>query len=318
MGRGEERLSHILVTGAAGFIGRALCGELVRRGHTVLGATRVAADPIAGVILRPVGNIGPHTDWAGHLDGVETVVHLATAAHRPVDLAAGTVEAAAAAALARAAGAAGARRLVHVSSIRAMGETTAPGRPFCAEDRPRPHDAYGRAKLAIEHALASTAPESGIDLVVLRPPLVYGPGVKGNFRALIGLAAHGLPLPFGGIDNRRNLIFLDNLTDLLATACAHPAAAGQVLLARDDTDVSTPELIRALASGLGRRARLFPVPSALFAAFRLVPGLRPALSRLTLSLQIDDAETRRILGWSPAVDPEAALSATASAFARRR
>jgi UDP-4-keto-D-QuiNAc 4-reductase len=306
------------VTGAAGFIGAALCRELARLGHAVLGATRGPAEPVAGVALRPLGDIGPQTDWAAHLDRVDVVVHLAASAHRPVSSAVGRREAETAAALARACAAAGVRRLVHISSIRAMGVATPPGRPFRAADPPLPREAYGRAKLAIEDAAASAARDCGLDLVILRPPLVYGPGVKGNFRALIGLVASGAPLPLAAVDNRRSLICLDNLVDLLAVACAHPAAGGRVLLARDDADLSTPTLVRALASGLGRRPRLFPVPAALLAAFCSVPALGPALSRLTLSLQVDDAETRRVLGWSPAVAAEAALAATARAFAGRR
>lgn len=197
-----------------------------------------------------------------------------------------------------------------------MGEATGPGAPLNAGDRPQPGDLYGRAKLASERALARAARETGLELVVLRPPLVYGPGVKGNLRALIGLVARRLPLPFAGIDNRRSLIFVDNLADLAAAACVHPGAAGRVLLARDATDLSTPELVGALAAGLGQRARLFALPPAVFVGLRLVPGLGPPLSRLTLSLQVDDAATRRALDWAPAVGPAAGLAATARACLR--
>jgi nucleoside-diphosphate-sugar epimerase len=305
------------VTGAAGFIGRALCRELVRRSIDVRGITRRTADPIAGVELRAVGDIGPGTDWTAQLKGVDIVVHLATSAHRQVDPATSIAEAKAAASLVRAAHGAGIRRLVHISSIRAMGEETPPDRRFTATDAPSPQDAYGRAKLAIEHAATAAAVASGLDLVILRPPLVYGPGVKGNLRALIKLIASGVPLPFAGLESRRSLIFIDNLVDLLTTACIHPAASGRLLLARDAVDLSIPEMVEALASGLGRRMRLFPVPSALFAGLSLVPVLRPALHRLTLPLLVDDAETRRVLGWTPLVAPETGLAATARAYALR-
>ena len=284
----------------------------------MLGATRGTADPIAGVRLRAIGDIGPQTDWAKRLARIDVAVHLAGSAHRPVSPAAAEREAEAAAALARAAAAAGVRRLVQVSSIRAMGASTPPGRQFRDDDPPLPDDAYGRAKLETERAVRMAAHGAGLELVILRPPLVYGPGVKGNLRALIGLVASGVPLPFSAVDNRRSLIFLDNLIDLLALACTHPDAGGHVLLACDGVDVSTPELVRSLANGLGRRARLFPVPPTLLAAFCPVPVLGPALARLILSLQVDDAETRRALGWSPVVTPEAGLAATARAFSSRR
>jgi nucleoside-diphosphate-sugar epimerase len=302
------------VTGAAGFIGGALCRGLVERGHTVLGCTRGPAALIPGVELRPIGEIGRRTNWSGHLEGVDIAIHLANRAHGPADLG---EEAEAAAALARAAAAGGVRRLVHMSSIRAMGEATRPGAPFRAADPPSPTDAYGRAKLTIERALAAAARESSLELAILRPPLVYGPAVKANFRALIRLAGSGLTLPFAGLDNRRSLIFLDNLVDATARAAVHPGAAGRVLLVRDAIDFSTPALIRRLAAELGRRARLFTVPEAAFAALRRLPALGPLAARLTLSLQIDDSATRMVLDWAPPIPPEAGLAATVRAYRRR-
>ena len=173
------------------------------------------------------------------------------------------------------------------------------------------------ASSPIEHALLAAARESGIEIVILRPPLVYGPGVKANFRALMRLVASGLPLPLAGIDNRRSLIFIDNLVDLVGRACLHPGAAGRVLLARDAADLSTPELIRLLAAELERPARLFSVPGPALAVLRRLPKLGPLLSRLTLSLQVDDAETRAALDWQPPVSPEIGLAATAAAFRDR-
>jgi nucleoside-diphosphate-sugar epimerase len=307
-------LARILVTGAAGFIGRALCRGLAERGHAVLAGTRGAAEQISGAELRPIGDIGPQTDWSRHFDRVEIVVHLANRAHRPAWDAAEADEAAAAAALARAAVSGGVRRLIYMSSVRAMGDATLARAAFRSTDLPLPRDAYGRGKLATERALEAAARESGLDLVILRPPLVYGPGVKANFRALMRLAASGLPLPLAGIDNRRSLIFLDNLVDVAARACVHPGVAGQVLLARDAVDLSTPELIRALADGLGRPARMFTVPKFAFAPLRGLPGWGPFVKRLTLSLQVDDEATRALLNWLPQVSSETGLAATARAF----
>jgi nucleoside-diphosphate-sugar epimerase len=264
-----------------------------------------------------MGEVAPGRVWSGALDDVDIVIHLAQLAHRRAADAVLAGEPEGAAALARGAAQAGVRRFVYISSIKAMGDATAPGRRFCADDVPYPEDAYGRAKLATERALAQVAVATGLELVILRPPLVYGPGVGGNFRALMHLAGSFLPLPFAGVDNRRSLIFLDNLVDLAAAAALHPAAAGLVLLAADGAGLSTPALVRILAEGQGRVVRLFALPDQVFAALRRLPGLGRAVSRLTLSLAVDDGATRALLGWTPPVAAEAGLTRTARAFALR-
>ena len=323
-------MARILVTGAAGFIGRALCPLLAARGHAVIAGTREAVSSVgpfpgpspgplsAGIEPRRLGEIGPDTDWSGVFDGIDIVIHLAQRAHGKSTRDALRREARAAANLARAAAYAGAHRIVYLSSIKAMGEATPPGAAFTAEQEPGPEDAYGRAKLATELALADIASGTGIDLVVIRPPLVYGPGVGANFAALIRLAASGLPLPFAGLDNRRSLICVENLCDLIARVAGHPGISGRVLLGRDDRDWSTPALIRALAAALGREARLFRVPELGFALSRRVPGIGPPLARLTQSLAIDDGATRALLGWAPPIAAEAALTATVRAVAAKR
>ena len=313
-GSRKKIVARILVTGAGGFIGIGLCPALTARGHTVVAGLRRDAS-VDGAEAVVTGEIGPATEWLPALRGVEIVIHLAQRAHAGPDPAALAAEPKAVATLVEAMGKARARRLVLVSSVKAMGEATARDRPFRPDDEPRPGDAYGRAKLASERAALAAAQAAGIELVIIRPPLVYGPGVKANFAALIRLAASGWPLPFAALDNRRSLIFRDNLVELLAIAATHPAAAGMTLLARDGTDFSTPEMIRALAAGLGREARLFPIPAALFAAMRILPGIGSRLSRLVGSLQIDDSATRSALGWAPPVPAAAALAATARAFA---
>jgi nucleoside-diphosphate-sugar epimerase len=308
-------VARILVTGATGFIGTALCPALAARGHRVVAGTRAPAPSGAAEALI-LGEIGPATDWSGRLDGIDVVIHLAQRAHRGNDAAALAVEPNAVAVLARAAATAGVKRLVLVSSVKAMGETTVPDRPFRPDDQPHPEDAYGRTKLASGQAARAATRGTGTALVIIRPPLVYGPEVRANFRALLRLAGSGLPLPFAAVDNRRSLIFLDNLVDLIAVAAIHPAAAGSILLARDGDDLSAPALIRALAAGQNRRARLFPVPDGVLAVLRHLPGLGPPLSRLTLSLQVDDSATRATLGWSPPFTAAAGLAATARAFAQ--
>jgi len=311
-GVGAKIVARILVTGAAGLIGTALCPALIARGHRVVaGLRRDAALPPGAAEKVVLGDIGPATDWSMALRGIDIVVHLAQRAHAGTDRRVLATEPAAVADLARAAAAAGAKRLVLLSSIKAMGESTAPGRPFRADDPPRPEDAYGRAKLAGERAGASVP---GIELAVIRAPLVYGPGVRGNFRALIRLVASGAPLPFAALDNRRSLVFRDNLADLIAVAATHPDAIGRTLLVRD-IDIATPDLICALAAALGRRARLFTLPEPLLSLACRLPGIKAPLSRLTRSLAVDDAPTRALLGWSPAVAATDALAATARAVA---
>jgi nucleoside-diphosphate-sugar epimerase len=315
-------VARMLVTGAGGFIGRALCRGLAARGHQVIAGLRSSLPPGAGAIegveeARILGEIAPGRDWSDALRDVELVIHLAQRAHRRPAGHVLTGQPEAAGGLARAAAEAGVRRFLYMSSIKAMGDATPPGRRFRADDAPHPDDAYGRAKLASERALAKVAGETGLELVILRPPLVYGPAAGGNFRALVRLAGSGLPLPFAALDNRRSLIFIDNLVDLVAAAVVHPAAAGRVLLAADGAALSVATLIGLLAQGQDRAPRLFALPEAVFAALRRLPGLGPAVSRLTLSLEVDDSATRAVLGWSPPVAAEAALLATARAIARR-
>ena len=317
-GAENRSLARILVTGAAGFIGGSLCRGLAERGHRPVAGLRRPAAPSAAAEGLLLGDITPGRDWSRALRGIgiEAVIHLAQRAHSSADPAALAPEPEGAASLARAAARAGARRFVYLSSITAMGSATMPERPFRAGDAPRPQSAYGRSKLATEMALAEAAGEAGIELVILRPPLVYGPGVRANFRALLRLVSSGLPLPLAGIDNRRSLIFIDNLVDLIVRAASHAAAPGRVWLARDDTDFSTPQLVRVLAAGLGRQARLFAVPHAVWPRLRNMRRIGPAVQRLTLSLLADDAETRVALDWTPSVTAEEGLLRTARAFRR--
>lgn len=298
-------MTSILVTGANGFVGRELCLDALRRGLHVRGATRTACELPEGAESAVVGSVDGETDWTTALRGIDVVIHLAARVHVMKEAAAdplaefirvnlhGTER------LARQAASTGVTRLVYVSSIKVNGERTGDGRPFSENDIPAPQDAYGISKWQAEQALHRIARETGIEVVIVRPPLVYGPGVKGNFIRLLGAVDKGVPLPFAAIDNKRSLIYVGNLADALLLCATHPAAAGKTCLVRDGEDVSVPGLVRELAAALGRSARMFFFPVWLLRALGSVTGLRAPVGRIVDSLRIDDALIRKELGWQP-------------------
>ena len=307
----------ILLTGATGFVGRVAARTLESRGHSVRAALRA---PRTGLTFESVvvGEVGPETDWSRALEGVETVVHLAARVHVMRDDADGVIEfervnTEGTLHLARAAAVAGARRFVFVSSIKVNGEATT-GRPFRADDEPHPGDAYARSKYAAERGLLEIG---GIEPVIIRPPLVHGPGAKGNLARFCRLARSGWPVPLGGISNRRDLVGVENLANLIERCVWHPAAAGQVFLASDGEALSTPELYRLIAEALGRQARMVKVPVTLMRALAGPLGLGAEIDRLTESLELDITKTRELLGWEPPVSAAAGIADMARAFASR-
>lgn len=309
----------VLVTGANGFVGRALCDTLRSSGHAVREAVRQGkSKPLAGgVDAVDIGSINSTTDWNVALAGCDVVVHLAARAHvmhdtRDDPLAEfrevntdGTRR------LARQAAQAGVKRFVFVSSIKVNGE----GRdaPYREADTPAPEDAYAISKWEAEQGLWRIAHETGLEVVVLRPPLVYGPGVKANFRRLLDTVARGWPLPLGAIANRRSLLYLGNFVDAIRTCVEHPAAAGQTFLIDDGQPVSTPELIRAAAHAMGRPARLLSVPVGALTFAGALLCRRAAVQRLTDSLWLDSSLIRTHLGWEPPYSMAAGLAATVAA-----
>ena len=302
----------VVVLGAGGFIGRPLTERLAASGIAVRAVTRTPVSFTAPIESCAAGTLSVDTDWRRLLDGARGVVHLASRAHAPPGSADWIrAETATAAAIATAATAAGVERVVLLSSIKVLGERTT-DRPFSAASPADPRDAYGRAKLAIEEAMRrGGAP----DLAVIRPPLVYGPGVKGNFRALLRLVTRGVPLPLASIRNQRSFIFRDNLLDLIALALTHPTAPAGTFLLRDDEAIGTPQLVRELARRLGRPARLFPMPPRLLRLAAAAVGRGDAANRLIDSLSVDDGETRARLGWQPARSLADGLDATCRWFA---
>lgn len=293
---------RVLVTGASGFVGRAVCGELMRRGWQVRAAVREAARTPQGCEAAVVGDI-VGADWRTALSGVDAVVHLAARVHELTnagsEAAYDAVNAEATEALAMAAARTGVGRLVFMSTVKVHGERTPTGKPFRAGDEPRPEDAYGRSKWRAEQALTAVSARAFLPVTIVRPPLVYGPGVGANFLRLVRLVASGLPLPFGSVDNCRSLIYVGNLASLVSDCVSAAEAAGRTLLASDGDDVGTPELVRRIGAALGMRVRLVPVPVSLLQAAAAAAGRRAELSRLVQSLAIDIGETRRVLGWHP-------------------
>lgn len=318
-------VTRVLVTGAGGFVGRALCQRLCREG----GAVRAAIRASGGTEIPPaesvfaVGDISGCTDWSPICRGVDTVVHLAARAHvsresaidpeaayRSVNVD-GTI------ALAHQAVAAGVRRFVFVSSIGVMGDSSTSG-PFRETDPARPRSLYARTKWEAERALAEICGSRGMELVVVRPPLVYGPGNPGNFLRLLQWVQKGIPLPLAGIDNRRSMVGLTNLVDFMYVCIASPRAANQTFNVADGEDLSIGDWIRRIANAMGRPARLFALPESLMRA--AARGFRrpDLIARLLDSLEVDIAKARAILGWSAPVSVNRGLEETARWFQSRK
>lgn len=302
----------VAVTGANGFVGRALVENLKTRGFGVRALVRseVADDTVV------VGDIGPATEWSSALAQAEVVVHTAARVHIMNDSASDalaeyrTVNVAGTRRLAEQAAQAGVRRLILLSSIKVNGEGTQPGKYYTAYDIADPADAYGLSKWEAEQTLRAVASECGLESVIIRPPLIYGPGVKANFKSLLRIVARGIPLPLGSIRNRRSMVALDNLVDLIVACIDHPAASGQTFLVSDDDDLSTPDLIRHIAWAMGCPARLFPMPPALLMAGAALLGKYEIAQRLCGSLQVDIGRTRTLLNWTPPVSVDEGLAAT--------
>ena len=313
---------RVLVTGANGFIGRALCVDLQTRGYRVSGAVR--KDPGTSwptdVPFLVMGNIDEHTDWSEALSGIDCVVHLAARVHFMQETDADPLKEYRRANvtltlnLARQAAASGVRRFVFISSIKVNGEKTPVGQPFLADDVPHPIDPYGISKLEAEQALGELASQTGMEVVILRPVLVYGPGVKANFYQMMRWVTNWKLMPFGALHNQRSLVALDNLVDCIAVCIRHLAAANQTFLVSDGEDLTVTALLQRTATALGKPSTLLPIPGFVL---KLAGGLldkESVVQRLCEPLQVDITKTRRQLDWSPPVTVDAALRKTARKF----
>lgn len=307
----------ILVTGASGFVGKVLCSELTRRGLKVRGAVRNQVELTSVGQVFTVGDIDGVTDWSEVLRGVDTIIHLAARVHVMKDVAedplaafrlvntAGTVN------LARQASSAGVKRLVYVSSIKVNGEGTHGLQQYLESDPPNPRDPYGISKLEAEQALWQVSNETGLEVVIVRPPLVYGPGVKGNFISLFRAVDKGIPLPLAGAKNARSLVYVGNLVDMLIVCAAHPSAAGNVYLISDGKAVSTATLVRKIAEVLGQKDRSFYFPPLLIRLAAAILGRSAQVDRLFGSLMVNDEKSHLELAWFAPYSLEQGLKATA-------
>jgi len=312
-----SRRPTILVTGASGFIGSALCRRLDADGAAVRGTLQRLGKSAATFEPIGIGPIDGSTDWSNALRGIEVVVHLAARVHVPHQSGRDALDAFAhvnvkgTLNLARQAQQAGVRRFVFLSSIGVNGASTATA-AFAAEDPPRPHSPYALSKLEAEEGLRCLAEGGGLEVVIIRPPLVYGPGAPGNFGALLRWLQRGWPLPVGLVNkNRRSLVALDNLVDLIVTCSHHPGAANQTFLVCDGEDLSTRDLLCRMAAATGKPARLLPVPPDILRAVLRTLGRSEMYQSLCGSLQIDMRKTRQVLDWTPPVSVDEGLKRAA-------
>ena len=316
---------NIMVTGAGGFIGQAVCSNLPARGYQVLGAVRrsVEARTSSLVQYKIIGDMHESTDWSAALAGMNSVIHLAARVHLMSDSAQNPlaeyrrVNVAMTMNLARQAAKAGVKRFVFISSVKVNGENTPFGQPFTADDVPHPLDPYGVSKLEAEKLLLQLAQETGMEVVIIRPVFVYGPGVKANFLHLILWLHKGVPLPLKALENQRSLLAIDNLVDLIATCLHHPAAANQTFLASDGEDLTVSALLERTSLALGRHARLIAVPLFFLRFAGRLFGMEAIIQRLCDPLQVDISKSQRLLGWTPPVSVEAALEKTTRWYLNR-
>jgi nucleoside-diphosphate-sugar epimerase len=313
----------VLVTGANGFVGLALCKKLYSDGITLRAAVRSLKEQPNYAEVVEIQSISSKTDWTSALRRVDQVVHLAARVHTMNDKRSNTltefnrVNVEGTVNLARQAAAAGVQRFVFLSSIKVNGEFTKVGQTFTAEDVPAPEHIYGVSKHNAEKHLRQIAVESGMEVVIIRPPLVYGFGVKANFELMMRCLALGLPLPLSAVNqNRRSLVALDNLVDLIVTCLNHSAAANQTFLVSDGEDLSTAELLKRMGLALNHPARLFYIPPALLKIAAEVLNKSAYYERLCYSLKLDITKTRQLLGWNPPVSIDEGLRSAAEGFSK--
>lgn len=309
----------ILLTGASGFLGKNLSASLAAKGHQVLGVVRKANLKSKHMQLAHIVDIDGTTDWNNVALGCEVVIHTAARVHiqqkansAQTDNLYHTLNVDGTLNLARQAAAYGVRRFIFISTIKVNGERTAPGHPFRATDVPSPQDPYGVSKLKAEIGLREIAQQTGMEVVIIRPPLIYGRGVKGNFQTLLKFVTHRVPLPFGCItSNRRSFVGLDNLISLITVCLSHPGAANQTFLVSDSEDVSTAELLKRLGKAVNRSPVLLPVSLNCLNWLMKLLRKTDAFEKIAGTLQVDISATCERLGWQPNVSLNEGLATIA-------
>lgn len=295
----------ILVTGASGFIGRSLLASLDQVAVKTIGRISVL-----GVQNHMQATIAPDTDYGDFLVGVTCLIHCAARVHVMNEASANLLNefrrtnVDATVNLARKAAQAGVKRFIFISSIKVNGESTTNKAAFTPDDQSDPQDPYGQSKHEAEVALRHLAQETGLEVVIIRPPMVYGPGVKGNMHSLIQLVSKGVPLPFGGINNARSLVSVDNLVSLIRVAIEHPKAANQTFLVSDGEDLSTSAIFRYIALAMNKRLMLIPAPVKMISSTFKMLGKGKVADRLFGSLEVDISKTRKMLKWEPQISVE--------------
>jgi len=315
----------ILLTGANGFIGKELATQLEKR-HLKFKCVirKESLSPIGEGSTVRIDSISPHQDWEDVLPGIDSIIHTAARVHVMNDDSMdpliefhkvnteGTLK------LARQASQAGVKRFIYLSSIKVNGESTEFGENFLPDDKFVPDDPYGLSKYEAEQGLLAVAKETDMEVVIIRPPLVYGPGVKANFSSMMKWVNKGVPLPFGAVHNKRSLVALDNLVDFIIHCISHPKAANEVFLISDGYDVSTTELLQKVAKAFGKRAFLIPVPVSLMKFAARLLGKGDVSDRLFGSLQVDSSKVLELLGWKPVITMDDELKITAEAYLNER
>lgn len=313
---------NVLVTGATGFVGRSIIDSLILNTQfTPVAVIRKGKSKLPSKLSTVIiDDIGPNTAWGNSLEKIQVVIHTAARVHIMNDVSKdpllefrktnveGTLN------LARQAANAGVKRFIFLSSIKVNGENTEINQPFTELDIPSPADPYGVTKLEAEEGLYLLSKETGMEIVCIRPPLVYGAGVKANFLSMMKWLYRGIPLPFGSIHNKRSLVNLENLVDLIVTCINHPAASNQIFLVSDGVDLSTTEILASVSAALGKQSRLIPVNLKLLEFILNLVGKKELAQRLFGSLQIDISKARKLLNWTPPVTIAAGLKKTTQYF----